>query len=203
MQLNFASSVQLSNKVIQADRWKDQKNRRRRHIVVTSSVMSRGPNGLNAIYSASKHALRAYFQTLAAEERSWLRVDVACPGGTATELWDSAAASSSQNVEGNANGIKPYADDRSKMDVQRCAQLVVSGMIGPGFLFHEMWITNQPGLLWVYLSTYAPSIFRPMNDLIASLRVEIWRKNGSDPLYLPTLLRYLFLGDDASVKSKM
>jgi len=156
--------------------------------------MGRGPNGLNAIYCASKHAIRAYFQTLAAEENSWLRVDIASPGATATELWESAVDSSSlekNTQEGNAS-VRPYADDRTKMNVRRCAQLIISGMVGPAFMFHETWITRNPGLLWVYSSTYMPSIFRPINDLSARLRVAIWRKDGSDPLYIPTLLRHLF-----------
>ena len=192
MQINFASPVHLSQRLIHADRWSERKHG---HIVVVSSIVGRGSSPLNAVYSASKHALRAYFHSLAAEERGWLRVDVVCPGATNTGLWD-GSWKSAEGGDRSWNAIPQkkqplHADDRSKMTVQRCAQLMVSSMMGPNFLFFETWITRNPGLLWVYLASYEPMTFRTMtNYVIAPLRMGLWRKDGSDPLFLPTLLRY-------------
>ena len=152
MQINFAAPVQLSQKLMQLDNWKERKYG---HIVTVSSLMGRGPSPLNAIYSASKHALRGYFHSLAAEESSWLRVDVVLPGATDTGLW---SGSYDAEKESNNKSGAVHADDRSKMAVQRCARLIVSGILGSNFLFFETWITNNPGLIWVYLASYTPSI---------------------------------------------
>ena len=198
MQVNFAAPVLLSNKLMQQDSWK---GRGFGHIVTIASLMGRGASPLNAVYSASKHALRGYFHSLAAEEKSWLRVDVVLPGAVNTGLWSSASGSwnakttQEKSVDGTSNEghskTKLYADDRSKMSVQRCAQLVISSMMGPNYFFFESWITKNPGLLWVYLASYEPMTFQLATNIIAPLRVSMWRKNGEDALYLPTLLRHL------------
>lgn len=190
MQINFASPVLLSQKLIRQDRWKERKHG---HIVTVASLMGRGASPLNAIYSASKHALRGYFHSLAGEERSWLRVDLVLPGATDTGLW---TGSSKQGIENSSTNIPNkilYADDRSKMSVQRCAQLIVSSMIGPNYLFFETWISRNPGLIWVYLASYEPTTFHWfITYIITPLRVDMWRKTGEDALYLPTLLRHVW-----------
>lgn len=193
MQINFASPVQLSQKLIQKDHWKERK---RGHIVTVASLMGRGASPLNAVYSSSKHALRAYFQTLAAEEKSWLRVDVVLPGATDTGLWDGSSTRGITDDYSNHNTTPKHplhADDRSKMSVHRCARLIISSMIGPSFLFFETWITRNPGLLWVYLASYEPTTFHFLTTyVLAPLRVDMWRKSGEDALYLPTILRHLW-----------
>ncbi|KAL3776955.1 hypothetical protein ACHAW5_009287 [Stephanodiscus triporus] len=184
MRINFESPVLLARRLMREDRWREDG---RGHVVVVSSLLGRGTTALNSVYSASKHALGAYFLTLAAEERSWLRVDVVLPGPVDTGLWRGTSSSAP------AIGLPPlHADDRSKMSVRRCAQLIISGMIGPNSLFYETWVTNNPGLLWVYLASYEPNTFRLLTNIVGSLRLDIWRKRGEDALYLPTLLLHLW-----------
>jgi len=139
MQTNFIGPASLSQKLIQNDKWKE---RGYGHIVTVASLMARGISPLNSVYSSTKHALRSYFASLAAEERSWLRVDLVLPGATATNLWSSSLKS---GISGKRHDQSLFADDRSKMSVRRCAQLILSSMIGPNF--GEYWITRQPGLL--------------------------------------------------------
>jgi len=123
---------------------------------MTASLMGRGASPLNSVYASTKHALRSYFASLAAKERSWLRVDLVLPGATATNLWSSSSTSGISGKNDSQNQSL-FADDRSKMSVRRYAQLIISSLIGPNFLFYETWITRQPGLLWVYLASHAPS----------------------------------------------
>jgi short-subunit dehydrogenase len=157
MQVNFASPVQLAHKLLQRDRWKERRHGR---IVAITSLMGRGASPLNAAYSATKHALRGYFLALAAEERSWLRVDVVLPGAVNTGLWDASWNSKNEDVGEKSSMKQLQADDRSKMPVKRCVQLIISSMIGPSYLvFGETWISQNPGLLWVYLASYTPSTF--------------------------------------------
>ena len=190
MQINFASPVQLAHKLLHRDRWKE---RRYGHIVAVSSLMGRGASPLNAAYSASKHALRGYFLALATEESSWLRVDVVLPGATDTELWEKSWSSKKEeDVDGNSSIKQLQADDRSKMSVKRCAQLILSSMIAPRYLlFNESWITRNPGLLWVYLASYAPCTFHVLTSIIAPFRRSMWERNGEDALYLPTMVRHM------------
>lgn len=185
MQVNFASPVQLAHKLMLRDRWKERKHG---HIVTISSLMGRGAAPLNAVYSASKHALRGYFHSLAAEEKSWLRVDVILPGAVNTGLWN--ASWSSKNEVGDDKAGQLQADDRSKMPVERCVQLIISSMIGPSYMFFESWISRNPGLLWVYLASYEPCTFHVLTNIIAPLRLSMWKK-GEDALYLPTMLQHL------------
>ena len=84
--------------------------------------------------------------------------------------------------------ILPYADDRTKMSVRRCARLIVSSMIGPRVLFHETWVTNNPGLLWVYIASYMPNTSMLLSCIIAPFRLDLWRERGEDALYLPTIM---------------
>mmetsp|Transcript_4036 Transcript_4036/g.10235 ORF Transcript_4036/g.10235 Transcript_4036/m.10235 type:complete len:409 (-) Transcript_4036:229-1455(-) len=192
MRINFESPVLLSQKVIRRDRWKE---RRHGHVVAISSLMGRGIAPLNGPYSATKHALRGYFYALAAEERSWLRVDVVLPGATNTGLWEGSIAIVRNNDDGSSLPKPPalHADDRSKMSVHRCARLIISAMIGPSFLFSETWITRNPGLLWVYLASYEPTSFHfIVTYVVAPLRVGMWRRHGEDALYLPTLLGHMW-----------
>jgi len=183
MQVNFLSPTQLAHRLIHMDRWKERP--RGGHIVLVNSLMGKGPAALNAAYVASKHSARGYFHTLAAEEAEWLRVDVVCPGATDTGLWDGSLTLENEEM------MVVKADDRSKMSVERCARLIVSSMLGPNFFFFETYITTNPGLLWVYLASHEPTLFRILNHyVIAPLRVGLWTRDGSDPLYLPTLLAY-------------
>ena len=183
MQVNFLSPIQLAHKLIQKDRWRERKYG---HIVAVSSLMGRGASALNAPYAATKHALRGYFQTLAAEEKSFLRVNVVLPGAVSTELWNASWNNKNDFVKAL------QADDRSKMSVHRCAQLIISSMISPSYLlFGESWISINPGLLWVYLASYAPCLFYVMTSIIAPLRLSMWNRDGEDALYLPTILQHM------------
>ncbi len=181
MKVNFASPINLALKLIERDQWRQ---RQHGHIVNISSLMGRGASPMNAVYSASKHAVRAYFTALAAEEKNWLRVDVVLPGAVDTGLWNSSWKSDKDTTQ-------LQADDRSKMKVTRCAQLIISSMIGPSYLFWETWITRNPGLLWVYLASYEPYSFNFLtNFIIAPFRINAWRENEMDGLYFPDVLRY-------------
>ncbi|KAL7466514.1 hypothetical protein ACHAXS_006808 [Conticribra weissflogii] len=189
MQVNFLSPTQLAHRLIHMDHWRERS--RGGHVVLVNSLMGIGSAALNAAYVASKHSARGYFHTLAAEEATWLRVDVVCPGATDTGLWGGSLTLEREKEREEQRMMVAKADDRSKMSVERCARLIVSSMLGPNFFFFETYITRNPGLLWVYLASREPTLFRVLNHyFIAPLRLGLWRKDGSDPLYLPTLLGY-------------
>ena len=78
-------------------------------LVITSSVVGLFAFPTRSTYSASKHALHGYFNTMALEEADRLQVTIACPGRINTPISYSAITDSGkahgQMDQGQANGI--------------------------------------------------------------------------------------------------
>lgn len=184
LRVNFESPVALATQVIRQDDWK---SRGRGQIVAVTSLVARGPQSLTSSYAASKAALRNYLFTLSTEEAGWLQVNVALPGATRTNLWDSLDTGSTTNTD-HAKANK-RARDEVKMSPQRVARLILTGAAGPSLLFYEMFITKPIGLVWVYLSLYTPTLFYILVHVIGYIRVQLWNQTGSDTLDVPTLLK--------------
>lgn len=180
MRVNFETPVALAKTLIWKDQWKERGSG---HLLVMSSLMGRGGNALSSSYSASKHALRGYFHSLSTEEYSWLRVDVALPGAVDTNLWKGLPYSSDFTAE---------AITLAKMSVKRCARLILTSAVGPHWLMYETWITKQPGLLWVYMSAYAPTTFHPLIHFFGELRKKAWQKDGRDLLTVAEFVEEIF-----------
>mmetsp|Transcript_17958 Transcript_17958/g.25885 ORF Transcript_17958/g.25885 Transcript_17958/m.25885 type:complete len:187 (-) Transcript_17958:80-640(-) len=175
MRVNFESAVQLSQELIIKGKWKE---RGHGHIVTVASLISHGAHGLSSTYSSSKHAMRAYFHSLSAEEASWLRVQVVCPGATKTALWDSVAP----------DGKTDIADDGVKMSPERVAHLMMRAITGPMIIFWETWIAKVSGMIWVVLAVYTSALFQGLVHFLAALRLPFWEKEGIDVLDYPTLI---------------
>lgn len=78
-------------------------------LIITSSVVGLFGFPTRSTYSASKHALHGYFNTMALEEADRLQVTIACPGRINTPISYSAITDSGQAHgqmdQGQANGI--------------------------------------------------------------------------------------------------
>lgn len=174
LRINFESPVELAHTLMTRDMWKD---RGQGHIVVTSSLMGRGGHSLSSSYSASKHALRGYFHTLATEEQGWLRVDVVCPGAVSTNMWQ-------------ALDKDLLSNEGDKIKVDRLVRLMLTGVVGPYFLFYETWISKFAGILWIFLASYAPSLHHMFIHVLALARLAVWNDSGGqvDELNVPNLL---------------
>lgn len=76
MEVNFFGTVSLSKLFA-----KDMVKRKAGHIVIVSSVVGKFGCPLRSSYSASKHALHGYFESLRAELANYgVRVSIVCPG---------------------------------------------------------------------------------------------------------------------------
>ena len=123
------------------------------HFVVTSSTT--GKMGvINAgAYSASKHALHGYFETLRQEAYSQgIRVTMACPG----PVFSQAAQRAFTGVPGELFE-ESHTDNLRRMKTSRCARLIAIALVNE---IDEAWICFQPILLMYYANQYIPSIFR-------------------------------------------
>ncbi|MBC7890814.1 MAG: SDR family oxidoreductase, partial [Sphingobacteriaceae bacterium] len=115
MEVNYFGVVALTNAVLPAMR-----NRKSGHFIVISSVTGYVATPLRAAYAASKHAIRAFFDALRAENHGLgLRVTVACPG----YIWTDVSKNALQG-DGAKHG-KMDQNQEKGMTPEACARHIV------------------------------------------------------------------------------
>jgi len=149
--------------------------------LVTSSVSGKFGAPAASSYCASKFALHGYFDALRLElsGRTDIRVCIACPGPVATPI-ESAA------FTGEVGGVRGHATESltAKMPVQRCAHLMLAAATRG---VDEAWITQQPILLFSYLSQYAPDVQRLLGKkFLGPMRTKAF-KEGRDIMSIGAL----------------
>lgn len=181
MDINYMGPVRIALEVIKQEKWdKDIHSKKEKaHIVVTSSVASKMALPLGTSYAASKHAVHGYFSSLRSECAEWLRIDLPCPGPIAT-----AFQSNVLNAEPSSSAEAAAEDEETsevQMPVDRCASLIISGMMGPAPWMQETWISRQPTLFFLYLNQYFPNLSNMLLGKIGPLRLKAFR--AGLPLY--------------------
>ncbi|XP_008800554.1 dehydrogenase/reductase SDR family member 7-like [Phoenix dactylifera] len=127
------------------------------HFIVMNSAAGKCPAPGQAAYSASKFALNGYFHTLSSElNQKGIKVTVVCPGPVDTSKESGAHASG-------------HNDSEKPVPVERCAQLIIRAATHG---LKEVWISNQPVLLVMYLVQYMPTLGYWFMDKIGSNRVD-------------------------------
>lgn len=164
MQVNALGPMAMSTILLRKTNWLSNK---RGQLVVTSSVAAKGGVPLSAAYAASKHAIHGYMLSLQAEY-PWLSISLPCPGPVATNFHKSRELNNN-NHEGEL-----------KMSVERCVELLMSSIMLAG---GETWIAQQPTLMFLYLSQYAPGLARRILNIVGPIRVGMWEAglNVYDP----------------------
>jgi short-subunit dehydrogenase len=193
-QVNVESPIELSQALIRQDGWKE---RGHGHIVVVSSMMSKGPQSLCSTYAATKAAIKTYFDSLSTEEWTWLRVTNVLPGATATSMWDHVVvADNDEDVNRRGVDQKVQPDWGGCMSATRVAQLMVRGISTSSLvlrgMLYELWITKPVGLVYGYMAHYTPMLFHYANHLVAPARIHAWKEYQMDMLELPALLRTMY-----------
>lgn len=183
MEVNYFGPVRLATEVIRQSKWgeyDEDGEKKNGHIVVTSSVAGKMALPMGTSYAASKHAVVGYFTSLRSEYSEWLRVDLPSPGPIATEFHDKVETLSSSSSTSESSS-EETDDSETKIPLKRCAQLMLSSMMGPSFIMQETWISRQPTLGFFYLHQYLPLIANGILSTVGPLRIKAWR-NGL-PLY--------------------
>jgi short-subunit dehydrogenase len=163
MRVNYESVVELFNALVRLDKWKERQSGQ---VLAISSIAGHFHVGLSSTYVASKHALGAYFHTVQAEESSWLRTSVACPGPVVSDAWNAIGVETTEEIES------------AKMPVHRAVKLMLTGTIGPSFLFFETWIGNAVIQLLFWVKSHFPTLFHTILQLISRIQLAIWDKDG-------------------------
>lgn len=124
------------------------------HVVVTSSTAGKLGAPFSATYTGSKHALQGYFECLRLEGvlLGGLDVTIACPGPVFSRIRERAFTA----TPGKLYNMKDTPKSRL-MPTERCARLMAVAIANK---MDEVWISENPILLTMYLAQYVPSIFR-------------------------------------------
>ncbi|KAI9561252.1 hypothetical protein GHT06_012208 [Daphnia sinensis] len=142
-------------------------------IAVTSSVCGKVGAPCSASYNATKHALHGYFETLRAELTCrGISVTMLCPGPVFSDLLSACAT----DTYGQKLGSAMTKKDR-RMSTERCARLCAIAMVNQ---LDEAWISINPVLLSLYVSQYAPSLFRSFNGRVGARVAMSLRDSRND-----------------------
>jgi dehydrogenase/reductase SDR family member 7B len=154
METNFFGTVALTKAVLPS-----MIERGSGHLVVISSLMGKFSTPLRSTYSASKHALHGFFDSLRAEVRSQgIKVTLVCPGFIRTNISINALC-----ADGSCHGTMDDAQAAGLLPgvcAARILQAVAKGR-------EEVYIGGKE-VMAVYLNRFFPGIF---NHFIAKAKV--------------------------------
>ncbi len=118
MEINYFGTVALTKAVLPF-----MQQQKSGHLVVISSIAGKFGFYLRSAYSASKHALHGFFESLALEEaKNKIHVTIACPGKINTPISMSAL-----DKEGAAHGVMDH-NQETGMPVEECVSILIKGV---------------------------------------------------------------------------
>jgi short-subunit dehydrogenase len=145
MEVNFFGTIELTKGVLPG-----MIKQKAGHVVVTSSVMGKFGTRMRSAYSASKHALHGWFDSLRQEVREDnIKVTLVCPGFIKTNVTINALQGDGSPYNKMANGQK------NGMSPEVCARKILRGVEKQK---EELYIGGRE--IWgVYLERFAPRLF--------------------------------------------
>jgi short-subunit dehydrogenase len=145
MEVNFFGNIAMTKAVLPV--FRQQKSGQ---ILVISSIAGKFGFHLRSAYSASKHALFGYYESLVMEESEYnLKVTVACPGKINTPISTNAVTG-----EGQAHGLMDH-NQATGMPVDVCVKQLLQALEKNK---HEVLIGNKE-LIAVKLKRFLPRLF--------------------------------------------
>jgi short-subunit dehydrogenase len=152
MNVNFFGVVALTKAVLP-----HFLSKKKGHFIVTSSLVGKFGTPMRSAYSASKHALHGFFESLRAETwRDGVQVTIVCPGYIKTNISINAV-----NEEGKKYG-KMDENQAQGMPADECAKRILSAvangkrevLIGGKETLGVYLKRFFPGLLWRTIRNY-------------------------------------------------
>jgi short-subunit dehydrogenase len=118
MEINYFGNIALTKAVLPY--FREQKSG---HFVVISSIAGKFGFFLRSAYSASKHALHGFYESLLLEEeKNNIYVTIACPGKINTNISVNAIGK-----EGQAHGVMDH-NQATGMSAEECASQLISAV---------------------------------------------------------------------------
>ncbi len=119
MEVNYFGNIALSKAVLPYMR-----NQGEGHIVVLSSIAGKFGFFLRSAYSASKHALHGFYESLMLEEeQNGIKVTIACPGKINTNISVNAL-----NPNGESHGLMDH-NQETGMTAEECARIMLRAVL--------------------------------------------------------------------------
>ncbi|HYP29728.1 MAG TPA: SDR family oxidoreductase [Blastocatellia bacterium] len=145
MNINFFGTVALTKAILP-----QMLERKSGHIVIISSVVGHFGTPLRSAYSASKHALHGFFDSLRAEVwRENVKVTIVCPGFIRTNVSINALAG-----DGGKHGRMDAAQDAG-MSPDACAAKILSAVASE----KEEVLIGGKEINGVYMKRFLPTVF--------------------------------------------
>lgn len=144
-------------------------------IAVSSSIAGKTGAPYSCTYTASKHALHGYFESLRNESYCrGIRITMVCPGPVVSEITERA-----YTADINKRWGRKHADDSKRMPTSRCAHLMAVAIANK---LDEVWVSRHPFLLYFYISQYLPSVTRNLFPRIMTKERIMKLRDGKDQL---------------------
>lgn len=160
MELNFLGTVSITKHVLP-----HMVQRGTGTVTTVSSVVGIAGAPLATGYSASKHALQGFFNSLRIELADYpgITVSTICPGPVQSQIVQNAF------TEMLNKPVSQPGDQQHKMATARCVRLILCGLANH---VNEMWIGLQPFLLFFYLWQYTPTLAWFVTGILGKKRIE-------------------------------
>ncbi|XP_069008347.1 dehydrogenase/reductase SDR family member 7 [Embiotoca jacksoni] len=160
MELNFLGTVSITKQVLP-----HMTQRGTGAIVTVSSIAGLAGAPLATGYSASKHALQGFFDSLRTELTDYpkILISTVCPGPVQSQIVNNAFTEELNKPMARV-GSQEY-----KMPTSRCARLMLVGIANG---VKEMWIAQQPFLVFYYAWQYAPTFAWSVTSMFGRKRVQ-------------------------------
>lgn len=145
MEINFFSAITLTKAVLPG-----MIERKSGQLVAISSVVGKFGFSLRSAYSASKHALHGFFESLAIEnEKHNVAVTMVCPGRVKTNVSLNALTH-----DGSAHGKMDEGQEKG-ITAEQCAESIIKAMESRK---KEVYIGKNE-VIMIYLKRFIPSLF--------------------------------------------
>jgi dehydrogenase/reductase SDR family protein 7B len=148
MEVNFFSYVALTKAVLPY-----MKRRKTGHIIAVSSIAGKFGFYLRSSYSAAKHAIHGFFESLRLETESYgIKTLVVCPGKIKTNVSHNAVTAS-----GTPHNTMDPSHEQA-MSAEECARQIIKA-IESG---KEEVLIGRKEILMVYIKRFFPGWFRKL-----------------------------------------
>lgn len=118
MEINYFGNIALAKAVLPV--FREQKSG---HFLIISSIAGKFGFFLRSAYSASKHALHGFYESLMLEEeKNGIHVTIACPGKINTEISVNAISAS-----GEKHGVMDHNQENG-MSAEECARQLLNAV---------------------------------------------------------------------------
>lgn len=160
MELNFLGTVSITKQVLP-----HMTQQGTGSIVTVSSVVGIAGAPLGTGYSATKHALQGFFNSLRTELTDFpnILISTVCPGPVQSQIVHNAF------TEELNKPVAAPGNQAHKMPTSRCVRLMLVGIANG---VKEMWIAQQPFLLFYYVWQYTPTFAWFLTNILGRNRVR-------------------------------